>query len=157
MVPLARPATEPHAAQAALARLRCGPEQDLPALLAPPAPRPELRCGGCHALVRVANAQHHVRCGQCRRTLVLPPRIALRCAGCGSARTVRLADLGATQACLICGRALASGDVVLAVRSRRHTHTHHRHAHKSRYGDAVWAVLIVGLSLLFALVVLARL
>jgi hypothetical protein len=156
---MVRSTYEPDAAQAALVRLRCRADAaDAAGAHAPAsASRPELRCGGCHAIVPLIAPHPHVRCEQCQRALILPARVALRCATCGGGRTIPVAELAQLHACLSCGATLLSGDVVLAARPHhRRSHPRHHRARPSRYGDAVRAVLIVGLALLFALLVLGR-
>jgi hypothetical protein len=78
---------------------------------------------------------------------------------CNRQQRIRIGELRAERLCAVCAKPLEIGDVILP--PRRHTHTHARAAHaphrahrrhrpgapSGHHGDAAWAVLIIGLTL----------
>ncbi len=83
---------------------------------------------------------------------MIPTHIVLHCSRCGHHRHVRPRELRVPRVCGACGQPLLTGDVILAPKRHHHAHRHARaRVAPPKYGDAAWAVLIVGLALTAAL------
>ncbi len=107
-----------------------------------------LYCGWCHATIDDVGAHHVAHCARCGRNVTVPSYITVVCDRCGRSARVPPRRLGSERLCAVCGNVLKAGDLVLTPYRRRHHHHHPHHAATSPYGDAAWAMLIIGLTLL---------
>lgn len=114
-------------------------------------PRPVARCGWCYAIVSETGGARTTRCPNCRRSLEVPTNLPATCERCGEVQHVPLSELGGERPCLVCGRPLTVGDVLLIPRRRRRVRSRRRRSSVPDYADAAWAVLIIGVTLLIAL------
>ncbi len=116
----------------------------------PPSVTPVYRlyCGWCHATIDDVGAHHVAHCARCGRHVTVPSYITVVCDRCGRSARVPPRRLGSERLCAVCGNVLKAGDLVLTPYRRRHHHHHPHHAATSPYGDAAWAMLIIGLTLL---------
>lgn len=115
---------------------------------------PQLRCGWCQELVPDTGNGRYVRCEACGHTLHIPSHVSAQCVRCNRQQRIRIGELRAERLCAVCGKSLELGDVVLPPRRHQHTHAAHRSHRRHRpgtpgghHGDAAWAVLIIGLTL----------
>lgn len=121
----------------------------------PPAAVPVLRCGWCHGVIDEVGSSTSVRCRHCRHSVVVPSHIHITCDRCGHHTSIRPRTLAAPRLCSQCGAALLIGDVVLTPRRRQRVHHHRHRALSPAYADAAWAVLIIGLALVVALLAIS--
>lgn len=144
--------------------LREAPPRPLDERLIPGAPppggfysdrRPDVLCGMCHQILEDPSPGRTTQCEHCGRRLGVPSHVSTRCQRCGHRHRIRFRELATERVCANCGWTLAVGTVILTPRRRhRHAvrHVHHRHA--SAHADAAWAVLIIGLTLVIAVLAL---
>lgn len=122
----------------------------LPAVDHPSANRgPVARCGSCGEIVTDIGLGRSTRCGRCRRSLTVPSHIQLACSRCGHSQRVHLRKLDAEWLCCNCGQSMTADDLTL---TPRHWRGSHRHRHgRIKHADAAWAVAVLALTLLIAL------
>lgn len=139
--------------------------QHLPERLVPPAPRPRVeiappptdgplfRCGSCLANLEPPSSRAHVRCKHCATRLMVPARLRVRCPRCHTKASVSALHAPREHVCAACGHRALLGEVRLpALRGQPAVHTVHPQGHGSAHADAAWAVMIVGLTLVIAVV-----
>jgi len=140
-----------------LVRLRCSasppPVVTKPATRQPEtrARKPTLRCGLCHGVIDDLVGGRSDRCPHCQRSLDLPRHLRLTCDRCGHHHHIRPRELGAERLCPTCGKPFVVGDVALNPRRRHRVQRQSHHTVSRNYADAAWAVLILGLALVIAL------
>ncbi len=107
-----------------------------------------LRCGSCHATIERVGPDEIMRCGRCRRSLVVPAHIRLRCDRCHHTHRVSPRSLNVEHMCPQCGKELAGGYVLLEPRRRRRRRHRTRHdGVHTGYASGAGTVLVIGLVL----------
>lgn len=155
LVPTKRPSTTPPSR---------GVPRHLPERLVPPAPRPrvevappangpQFRCGSCLANLDPPSSRAHVRCKHCATRLLVPARLRVRCPRCHAKASVSALHAPQEHVCAACGHRALLGEIRLpALRGQPAVHRVHPQSHGSAHADAAWAVMIVGLTLVIAVV-----
>jgi hypothetical protein len=111
------------------------------------APGYHLYCGWCHATIEDVGGRHVTRCDGCGRNVAVPSYITVLCERCGHSARIAPRKLATERLCTVCGKTLKIGDLVLAPYRHHHQHHHQHHVAAKSYGDAAWAMLIIGLTL----------
>ncbi len=122
-----------------------------------------LHCGSCHQPIDDPGTGHSTRCAQCGRHLAVPSLVGIKCARCGHHQSIPSRELATERVCAKCGATVAVPDIELSPRhhqqqrqnENRHASRHSRRI--SKHADAAWAVLIIGLTLVIALLALTLL
>lgn len=134
-------------------------ERLIPSVPPPGAPyadhRPDVLCGYCHQVINDPSPGRTTMCEHCGRKLGVPSYVSTRCQRCGHRHRIRFRELATERVCANCGWTLAVGTIILTQRQHhRNTLRHVRHRQTSAHADAAWAVLIVGLTLVIAVLAL---
>lgn len=131
------------------------PGTPLPAEATAAERQPEILCGCCHQVIEDPGVGRTTQCAHCGRKLSTPTHVSTRCQRCGHRHRIRFSELATERVCANCGWTLAIGTIVLMPRHRRrHTVRHVHHGHAGAHADAAWAVLIIGLTLVIAVLAL---
>lgn len=122
----------------------------------PPPPAPVILCGWCREALAGLESGRVVRCHHCGRALSAPSRVTASCTRCGHSQRIRIRESRTEHLCAKCGQTLTLSEIVLPPRRHRahSAHHHHRYVGGSAHADAAYAVLIIGLTIVIAVLAL---
>jgi LSD1 subclass zinc finger protein len=163
MVPVRENPTGDRKTERALVELKRESEVAPPPLMEriiPPVPTPppmpgtaQLICGACQTPIEQLGGGFRVRCARCNRSLKVPAFVRVKCGRCGNHQHVRPRELGMERLCAKCGKELLIPNLTLTPHHHPRARRAKRH-HGSAHADAAWAVMILGLTLLVAVLAL---